>query len=62
MGSSIEQVRLTVNGKEITLNPFVTSIIGNTVLGMISALKLDDVATDIQVNLKLHRNRKIQAS
>jgi hypothetical protein len=35
-------IKLVVNGKEISLNPFATHILGNTIWSMISSLKLEE--------------------
>jgi len=39
---SFKEVKIMVNGKEIELNQFVNSFVGNTVYGMVSSLKLDE--------------------
>jgi hypothetical protein len=35
-------IRLVVNGKEISLNPFATHILGSTIWSMVSSLKLEE--------------------
>ena len=46
-----ENVKVNVNGKEIEINPFVTSVIGNTIVGMVSSLKLDDEPKEIVITI-----------
>lgn len=47
----IENVKISVNGKEIDINPFVTSVIGNTIIGMVSSLRLDDEPKEIEIKI-----------
>jgi hypothetical protein len=44
-------VRIKVNGKDISLNPFATHIVGNTIWGMISSLKLEEKPKKIEIEL-----------
>jgi hypothetical protein len=46
-----ENVKVVINGKEIEINPFVTSIFGNIIIGMLSSLKLDDEPKEIEIKL-----------
>ena len=47
----IENVKVIINGKEIEINPFVTSMFGNIIIGMLSSLKLDDEPKEIEIKL-----------
>ncbi|MDH4222036.1 MAG: hypothetical protein OEV55_00705 [candidate division Zixibacteria bacterium] len=53
MEKVFKKVELKVNGKEITLNPFANNIIGNTIWGMVSSLKLDDEPEKIEIKILL---------
>ena len=44
-------IKLVVNGKEISLNPFTTHMLGNTIWSMISSLKLEEKPERIVVEL-----------
>jgi hypothetical protein len=44
-------IKLKVNGKDIPLNPFATHIVGNTIWGMISSLKLEEKPKKIEIEL-----------
>ncbi len=44
-------VRIKVNGKDVSLNPFATHIVGSTVWAMISSLKLEEKPKKIQIEL-----------
>ncbi len=46
-----ENVKVIINGKEIEINPFVTSVFGNIVVGMVSSLKLDDEPKEIEIKV-----------
>ena len=46
-----KEVKVLVNGKEIEKNPFVSSVIGNTVSGMVSALRLDEEPRKIEIRV-----------
>ena len=46
-----ENVKVIINGKEIEINPFVTSIFGNIIIGMLSSLTLDDEPKEIEIKL-----------
>jgi hypothetical protein len=48
-----ENVKVIINGKEIEINPFVTSIFGNIIIGMLSSLKLDDEPKEIEIKLTM---------
>jgi len=48
-----KKVELKVNGKEISLNPFANNIIGNTIWGMVSSLKLEDEPEKIEIKISL---------
>ena len=53
MEKVFKKVELKVNGKEITLNPFANNIVGNTIWGMVSSLKLDDEPEKIEIKILL---------
>ena len=42
MEKGLKKVELKVNGKMVFLNPFTNLIIGNTIWGMVSSLKLEE--------------------
>ena len=44
-------VKIKVNGKDVSLNPFATHIVGSTVWAMISSLKLEEKPKQIQIEL-----------
>ena len=46
-----KKVELKVNGKEISLNPFANNIVGNTICGMVSSLKLDEEPEKIEIKI-----------
>ena len=46
-----ENVKVIINGKDIEINPFVTSMFGNIIIGMLSSLKLDDEPKEIEIKL-----------
>ena len=46
-----KDVKILVNGKEVELNKFAMTIIGNTVCGMVSSLKLDDEPKEIEIKV-----------
>ncbi len=51
MAMDHREVKILVNGKEVELNNFAMSVIGNTVLGMVSSLKLDDEPKEIEIKV-----------
>ena len=63
MKQKIKAVGIQVNDKEIKLNSFVKTLFGNTIVGMVSSLRLDkppkriEVFVEIQSSLK----RKVKA-
>jgi hypothetical protein len=44
-------IKVKVNGTEVTLNPFATHILGNTIWAMISSLKLEEKPDKIEIEL-----------
>jgi hypothetical protein len=44
-------IKVKVNGKEVSLNPFATHILGNTIWAMISSLKLEEKPNRIEIEL-----------
>jgi hypothetical protein len=44
-------IKVKVNGKEVSLNPFATHILGNTIWAMISSLKLEEKPGRIEIEL-----------
>lgn len=44
-------IKIKVNGKDISLNPFTTHILGNTIWAMISSLKLEEKPNQIKIEL-----------
>ncbi len=58
MKQKIKAVGVHVNGKEIELNSFVKTLFGNTVVGMVSSLRLDRSPKRIEVCVEVQSNRK----
>ncbi|MEW6050361.1 MAG: hypothetical protein AB1644_04785 [Candidatus Zixiibacteriota bacterium] len=58
ISTTIDDVRIRVNGKALKLNKFVKSVVGNTVLGMVSSLRLDGAPKTIEIAMKARRSRK----
>ncbi len=46
-----EQVKIIVNGKEIEKNAFVDRVLGNTIWGLVSSLKLETEPEDIDIRI-----------
>ena len=44
-------MKVKVNGKEISLNPFTTHILGNTIWAMISSLRLEEKPGRIEIDI-----------
>jgi len=44
-------VKIKANGKDVSLNPFATHIVGSTIWAMISALKLEEKPKQIHIEL-----------
>ena len=63
MKQKIKSVGVRVNGKEIELNDFVETIFGNTIMGMVSSLRLDQPPKLIEVCVETQpaRKRKLKA-
>jgi hypothetical protein len=51
MEQVFKKVELKVNGKDISLNPFASNIISNTIWSMISSLKLEEEPKDIEIKI-----------
>ncbi|HEX9912089.1 MAG TPA: hypothetical protein VGB01_02450 [candidate division Zixibacteria bacterium] len=51
MDKLLKKVELKVNGKEVSLNPFANNIIGNTIWGMVSSLKLEDEPEKMEIKI-----------
>lgn len=47
----LKEVKIQINGKELELNKFAMNIVGNTVLGMVSSLKLEDEPKEIEIRV-----------
>ena len=58
MKEKIKSVGVRVNGKDVELNEFVESFIGNTVVGMVSSLRLDQPPKRIEVCVEVQASRK----
>jgi hypothetical protein len=58
MKQKIKTVDVHVNGKAIELNEFVTSLFGNTVLGMVSSLRLDRPPKRVEISVEIQPSRK----
>lgn len=50
-------VELKLNGKDVTLNPFMQDIFANTIRGMISSLKREETEEPTLVELRISRRR-----
>lgn len=63
MKQNVKAVGVRVNGKEIELNDFVQTMFGNTVVGMVSSLRLDQPPKRIEVYVEVQssRQRKLKA-
>ena len=44
-------VKIKVNGKDVSLNPFATHIVGRTIWAIISSLKLEEKPKQIHIEL-----------
>ncbi len=58
MKDQIKDVSVHVNGKEIDLNSFVKTIFGNTIVGMVSSLRLNQSPKCIEVCVEVQSSRK----
>jgi uncharacterized Fe-S cluster-containing protein len=60
LGEKEPSVSLTINSKDIPLNPFVQKILKNTLMGIVSTLKSDQLieTVELKVNLSKQKNRK----
>ena len=58
MKQKIKAVGIHVNGKEIKLNSFVKTLFGNTVVGMVSSLRLDQLPKQIEISVEVQPSRK----
>lgn len=46
-----KSIKIKVNGKEISLNPFATHILGSTIWTMITSLKLEEKPSRVEIEL-----------
>jgi hypothetical protein len=46
-----QSIKIKVNGREVSLNPFATHILGSTIWAMISSLKLEEKPNRIEIEL-----------
>ena len=46
-----KSIKLKVNGKEVSLNPFSTHIMGSTIWAMVTSLKLDEKPSKVEIEL-----------
>jgi len=58
MTHTINDVTVHVNGKQIELNEFVKTLFGNTIVGMVSSLRLDQPPERIEVCVEVKSSRK----
>ena len=58
MKQKIKSVEVRVNGKDVELNDFVETIFGNTILGMVSSLRLDQPPKHIEVCVEIQSTPK----
>jgi hypothetical protein len=58
MKQKIKDVSVHINGKEIELNSFVQTMFGNTIVGMVSSLRLDQPPEHIEVCVEVQSSRK----
>jgi hypothetical protein len=63
MKQKIKSVGVRVNGKDIELNDFVVTLFGNTIVGMVESLRLDQPPKRIEVcvEIKSTPKRKLKA-
>jgi len=52
MSTKQNDIKIKVDGKEISLNPFASSIIYSAILGMVTSLKLDSDPEIVEITLK----------
>jgi hypothetical protein len=57
MKQKIKDVGVQVNGKEIELNSFVETLFANTIIGMVSSLRLEQTPKRIEVIVELKSSR-----
>ncbi len=58
MKQKIKDVSVHVNGQAIELNSFVQEMFGNTVVAMVSSLRLDHPPKRIEVCVEIQPSRK----
>jgi hypothetical protein len=46
-----KEVKVKVNGKELSLNPFVTGLTGNLIWALVSSLKLEEEAREVTIEV-----------
>ena len=46
-----KSIKIKVNGKEISLNPFATHMLGSTIWAMITSLKLEEKPRKVEIEL-----------
>jgi hypothetical protein len=46
-----KSIKIKVNGKEISLNPFSTHIIGSAIWAMVTSLKLEEKPSKVEIEL-----------
>jgi len=49
--NNAEQVKIKVNGEELSLNPFVTGLTGNLVWALVSSLKVEEEAHKVVIEV-----------
>lgn len=47
----IGDIKIKVNEKELSLNPFVTSLVGNLVWAIVSSLKIEEEAHKVVIEV-----------
>jgi hypothetical protein len=58
MTQKIKAVAVRVNGNEIELNSFVETLFGNTIVGMVESLRLDQPPERIEVSIEIQSSPK----
>jgi len=48
-------LRITVNGKNIGTNPFITTFIGNSIIAMVSALHGVEDPKEVQISVDVEK-------
>jgi hypothetical protein len=50
-GENTRDIKVKVNGKDVSLNPFATNILGNAIWAMITCLRLEEKPTKVEIEI-----------